>query len=241
MWQSAGYATHDMDDLTQLQCPAGHNGAYDGDKRAGDFLRDAFGAHGYQYHSTGDCQGMHIDLFDLLQIGPDLGDRAVAATRKAEHSRDLSEGDLGTDAREKADQHRAGQEIGHEPQAYQSRHDQECGGHEGQHCSQGHILVRTGRREAHQARGQNRRCRRIRPHYQVPGGTEQGEQHHGHQHGVQTGDHRRTRDLRITHHLGDRQRRQGDTGHEFGRDLRPLDRQYPLQELALINVSVWHW
>ncbi len=92
-----------------------------------------------------------------------------------------------------------------------------------------HILAGARNGEAGQSGGEHGRRRRIGPHHQVPGRAEQGEEGHGDEDGIETGDHRHAGDLGVAHDLGDGQGSQGDAGDDLGGYLRTLDRQHPLQ------------
>jgi hypothetical protein len=102
-------------------------------------------------------------------------------------------------------------------------------GHEGKHSGERYVLIGTGGCDSRKRGGENGRRRRIGADHQVPGGAEQGEQRHGNEDGVETGDHRRAGDPGVAHHFRDGERRQRYSGDYLGRYLGWRDGQYALQ------------
>ena len=225
-----GTCPEDVHVLSEVQRPAQCNGADHGDQRAGDLLGDLLRAHDDRQHSNRDRQGVEVDLLELLQVGPDLAQGAVPSPLESEHAGDLPERNLHADPGQESDQHGARKKVRQEPQSDDPRQDQEPRRHEGENRGEGHVLIGAHRGDAHQARGEDGRRRRVRPHHQVPRGAEDGEQGHGDQNGVEARDHRRAGDLGVAHHLGDGERRQCDAGDDLGRDLRCLDGQHALKD-----------
>ena len=153
----------------------------------------------------------------------------MSAPLQAEHAGDLAERDLQADPGQKADQHRARQKIREEAQADNARQYQEGRGHEGQHSCQRHVFIGAGGGKPDQAGGEYGRRGRIGADHQVPRGTEQREQGHRNEHGIETGNHRHAGNLGVTHYLRHGERSQGKTGNQFGRDPGSIYRQNALQ------------
>ena len=173
---------------------------------------------------------MDVGLADMLQVADDFADRAVAGALQAEHPADLAERDLDADARQEAGQHGAREKIREKAEPDDAGHEQEGGRHQGEQARQGDVLVGAGGREAGEAGGEDCGGRGVGAHHEVSGRPEHGEQHHRDEHGVKAGDRRRAGDLGVTQHLGDRERRKGETGDDLGGHLRTVDRQQALEQ-----------
>ena len=155
MRQAARHGAEHVHLCAQVQRPARADGACHGDQRTGDPFRHLPGNQDDGQHAQRDGEGVRVDLLDLLQVVPDLRERAVAAPFQAEHARDLAERDLHADARQEPDQHRAGQEIREEGETDGTREDQEARGHEREHPGQRDVLVGADGLQAHEPRGED--------------------------------------------------------------------------------------
>ena len=91
----------------------------------------------------------------------------MPATLEPQHARDLSQRHLYANAGQKADQHRARQEVGQEGKADDPRQDNESPGHDGEDGGERQVLVGTGVRKPHQTSGKNGRRGRVGADHQV--------------------------------------------------------------------------
>ncbi len=96
------------------------------------------------------------------------------------------------------------------------------------HCGDAGLEPRDPERD--DARVHDRGGRRVGADHEMSRRAEQREGRDRDQDRVQAGDHRHAGDLRVAHHLGDRERRQRDPGDDVLREPGPLVRQDPLED-----------
>ena len=92
------------------------------------------------------------------------------------------------------------------------------------------VLRRAGRGHAGEPGGEDRRRGGVGADDEVARGAEHGEHGERQQDRVEAGDHRHAGDLRVPHHLRDRERREGDPGEDVGGDPGAIERDDALEE-----------
>src|SRR5262249_35568528 len=130
------------------------------------------------------------------------------------------------DSGEKADQHRPGDEVRQEPESRQPREEEEAGGEQSAEACDCQPLrgVRLEPRDPERCNPceHDRGGCRVTADDEVPRRREDGEREDRNQDRVEARDDGRPGDLRVAHHLGNRQRRERHARDHVPRQPRPL-------------------
>ena len=206
-----------------------------GDEGARDLLVDALQAdddgQDADRHGQGGQAGLAVR--DPLECVAELLEGRAAALADAEQAAELPQGHLDADAGEEADEDAVGEEVGDEPEPQEPGDDHEHAAHEGRESGHGDPLRGrgcAGGGDAAEADRQDGSRRRVGTHDEVARRAEDGERQHGQDQGVEAGDDRHLRDLRVAHDLGHRERGQGRAGDELGGQPRPVEGQDALED-----------
>ena len=164
---------------------------------------------------------------DLFQRVPELDHRPAHLVEvdlrrsDAEHACELAQSHLDPDAREEADEHGSGDEVGEEPEPRDAREDQQAAGDQRGQARVREPFVRTGLEagdaEPGDAGVHDRGGGGVTADDEVARGAEAPRSECGQQDRVEAGDHRRSGDLRVAHHLGDGERGEGHACHDVAR------------------------
>ncbi len=154
------------------------------------------------------------------------GQRLLARGRYPEHVRELSGGDLDTDAGQEPDQHRAGQEIRQEAEPGDPGEQQHPSGQQSRQPGQPDVPLRSRHGQTGERGGEDGRGGRVRGHDQVARRAEDGEHRHRQEQGVQAGYQRHPGDLRVAEDLGDAEGGQREAGQRVRGNPGPLHGQH---------------
>ncbi len=173
-------------------------------------------------------------LADLLERVPELDHRAARPVgrhigrRHAEHPAELAHRHLDPDAGQEADQDRPRDEVREEAEPRQPREEEKPAGEQRAHARQRKPLRRarlqTGDPEPGDPGEHDRGGGRVAADDEVARRTEDREDENREQDRVEARDHRRPGDLRVAHHLGNRERRERDSRDHVLRQPRPVVR-----------------
>ena len=207
----------------------------DRDERAGDLLVDAPQAHDDgqdgDRHGQGGQTGLTVR--DRLERVAELLEGRAAALADAEQPAELAERHLDADAGQEADEDAVREEVGDEPEPQKASGDHEHAAHESRESSHRDPLRGrgcTGGGDTAEADRQDGSRRRVGAHDEVARRAEDGEGQHRQDQGVEPGDDRHLRDLRVAHDLGHRERGQRGAGDELGGQPRTVEGQDALEE-----------
>ncbi len=165
---------------------------------------------------------------DRLEGIAELLEGRAAALADAEQPAELAERHLDADTGQEADEDAVGQEVGDEPEPQQASGDHEHAAHESRESGHRDPLRGrgcTGGGDPAEADRQDGSRRRVGTHDEVARRPEDGEGQHGQDQGVEPGDDRHLRDLRVAHDLGHGERGQCGAGDELGGQPRTIEGQ----------------
>ena len=182
--------------------------ADDGEQRPRHGLRDPRTEDEERQHARRDEHRVDVRGPDLAERAGQLRQRAALLAGHPEHAGDLLARDLDADARQEADEDGPRQEVGEEAQAREPREQEHRRGEDREHARERDVLRGPGGRQAGEARGHDRRGRRIGADDEVPRGPEERERQERQEDRVEAGDHRHPGDLRVPHDLRDGERRE---------------------------------
>jgi hypothetical protein len=170
-----------------------------------------------------------MDLRRLAHHQRELIDAARGMPRHARHIAQHGDADLHADAGEKADQHRARQEIGEKAQFENARDEQQGGGQQRDHRGERRIFRARSRRHRGEPARENGGGGRIGGHDEMPRCAEKRKRHKRQKDGVKTRDGRHAGDARVAEHLRNIHRRKLHTGQRVAGGAGAAQRKHTFQ------------
>lgn len=179
-------------------------------------------------HNPGDPDGgrggHRLAPAEALNEADEIPDEALAAHREPEEFRELADQDGDREAVHVADHGGLGDEVRDEAELGHGREDHDDADHQRKHRREHNRLLRVavGRDERQDRRRDHRAERGVRPQHQDAGRAEDCVGQQAQDGGVQPGDRRQPCQLRVGHALGNKQRRQHNSGDDILAEPAPL-------------------